>query len=154
MLIGATLLCAASAATAATQTGSVAVTGTMTNPAPPASCSVGAVYIDATYQIPYDNSLAYQYSKNFNLSVNCTTGTAYSVKPPAAQNIIPMDSQYIRAAINKAGKNIYNYPLTGTGTGSTQSIALTVFFTPLGLTTFDKTTVGTISGNFPLTITY
>jgi hypothetical protein len=72
----------------------------------------------------------------------------------AAQNIIPMDSQYIRAAINKAGKNIYNYPLTGTGTGSTQSIALTVFFTPLGLTTFDKTTVGTISGNFPLTITY
>jgi type 1 fimbria pilin len=152
-LISALMLGSVNPAIAASATGGMAFNGALSYAPPPASCSVGSQYVDASFQTPYD-SYTLQYTKALNLSVNCTNGIAYSVKPPAAANKLPLGDTFLNVGFTKAGKNIYTYPVTGTGSGAPQAIALNANFSRWDSSPFDEDAVGTVSGAVTFEVTY
>jgi spore coat protein U-like protein len=156
-LAGAIALGFASPSEGATKTGNVAITGTMTNPPPPASCTVNSPYVDASFEIPYESS-PFSYSKTSSLSVNCTNTTPYSIRAASAQNVLSMGDDQLQVAVlyisNGSTKNLYNTPATGTGNGTAKVLPLTLSISPLNGSPFAEETVGPVSGSIKLTVTY
>ena len=143
----------AGTAAAATATGTLTLNGSVTYAPPPASCTVNSPNVDVTYEVPYQTTV-YQISKTATVLINCTSGAAYSLKSAATSNLVSMGDTQLRAYVVSASKNIYTFPISGTGNGAQQSIPLTVNFQTLESTSFNSTTVGAVSGSIALTLTY
>ena len=150
MLLTALLSGATQQAQASTTSGAVSVTGTVTNPA---TCSLNNLAINASYQIPYE-SYTLAYSKSATLTIKCSSGTTYSISPPAAQNLYDVGGKLWQLAITISSVNLYNKPKTGTGNGANQSIAVTLNFMKVDSGAFEATDTGTITGSIPINVSY
>ena len=144
---------AAGTATAATATGNMTMSGAITYAAPPASCTVSSPNVDVTYEVPYD-SFTMLITKNTSVSVTCTNGTSYSLATAASSNGISFGGNSLVASILNNGKNIAMVPVSGVGNAAAQAIPLQVNLMNAGGETFRASTVGTVSGSIPLTVTY
>jgi hypothetical protein len=153
----AVMLGAAGMASAATQTGNLTFTGTLTDAPPPASCNiVSAPSVDATYTIP--NGGIASFTKSTSMTVNCTSGTNFSLTAPADLNPLARgaDPTGMVAQVQAGGSNtnIGTTPYAAAGTGANQVIAMNVVFKGKAGGMINTGEAGAVSGSIVLSVAY
>lgn len=141
-----------STVTAATQTGNMTVSGTMTAP------------INCTLSVPATLNFGSRVNgttadQAFVATVNCSSGASYSLSAPQNTSVaIGPDTNYLSVTDvpGAGGVNIATTPKTGIGTGANQSINLNMELhsTTTLHTAVPVTSVGSYSAVVTLTLTY
>jgi hypothetical protein len=147
----------AGSASAATTTGNMTFTGTLTDAPPPASCNiVSAPSVDATYTVPAGGIASFQ--KPTSMTINCTNGTNYSLSAAADLNTLARgsDPSGMTAQILAGGSstNIGVTPYAATGTGANEVLAMNVVFKGKSGGTLNSGETGAVSGSINLSVAY
>jgi ABC-type glycerol-3-phosphate transport system substrate-binding protein len=145
------------ASAATTKTGNLTFTGTLTDAPPPASCNiVSAPSVDATYTIP--NGGIASFIKSTSMTVNCTSGTNFSLTAPADLNPLARgaDPAGLTAQVlaGFAQMNIATTPYAAAGTGANQVIAMNVVFKGKAGGMINTGETGAVSGSIVLSVAY
>ena len=136
----------AGTAQAATETGTVTLTGTVI-----VGCTITSPTADFGAQVPTNTPSSI---KSVNIDIKCGSGTPWSLSAPvgnttmvgAATNLSKLQSS--GTVISAAA------PLTGTGTGAVQSTPVDVVLYGTAMNSGLIAGTGAISGTIPLTLTY
>jgi type 1 fimbria pilin len=155
VLAAAMLLTGASAAQAGTATGSMTVTGTITDAPPPVTCNMAALTHNINFDIPAEG-LDF-FTKTQLLGFTCTAYVSFTISVPQEYNPLTVggNSGLAVQVLTPAGSNIGITPLNIPGNSSSNKIvSLSMKYTGPAGARLTPTNIGAVSGGVPVTVTY
>jgi hypothetical protein len=153
------LLAVTGVAHASSTSGTLTVTGALSDAPTPAMCTIVSLpSVNATQAIPRQGPFPASYSKSASITVNCTASTPFSISAPSDWNSLRVDNQtgMFAVSITSNGASISSTPVAFVGTGADQVIPLSTVFAGWNGRAFDQYMFdrGPISGSVTLSVAY